>query len=59
MNDPLWVCKDGRTLKVKEMTNSHLSNSIAKIQRSRNGWRREWLGRLLLEREIRAQGIRY
>lgn len=58
MNDPIWVCKDGRRLHVKEMTNSHLGFAIAKIERSRN-WRRGWLPRLLLEREIRSLGIRY
>jgi hypothetical protein len=59
VKDPLWVCKDGKALRVKEMTDSHLANSIAKIQRSREGWRRKWLDRLLLEKEIRSLGIKY
>lgn len=59
MNDPIWVCRDGRRMLVKEMTNSHLANSIARIRRSPKGWRREWLPRLELEVLIRNMGMRY
>lgn len=53
MYDPIWVCRDGRRMKVGEMTDDHLANCIAKIYR---GWRgrAHWLPRLLLEQEIRA-----
>lgn len=52
MFDPIWVCKDGRRMKVGDMDNAHLANAIAKIERSRR-WRREWLARLYLEQDIR------
>lgn len=58
MRDPIWVCKDGRRMHVKEMDDNHLANCIRKIERSR-GWRKHWLPRLLLEQEIRALGLRY
>lgn len=54
MYDPIWICRDGRRIKVGQMTDSHLANAIAKIERSRTGWRREWLGRLKLEQVIRS-----
>lgn len=57
MNDPIWQCADGRQLHVGEMTDSHLQNCINKILRSRKGWRRHWLDRLLLEQQIRAMGL--
>lgn len=57
MYDPFWVCRDGRRMKVEQMDDRHLANAIAKIERSRR-WRREWLPRLYLERDIRAQGLR-
>lgn len=53
MFDPIWVCKDGRKMKAGEMTDQHLANCIAKIERSR-GWRKVWLPRLRLEQEIRS-----
>jgi hypothetical protein len=53
MFDPIWVCKDGRRMKVSEMEMSHLLNAIAKIERSRR-WRKEWLPRLHLEVTIRT-----
>jgi hypothetical protein len=54
MHDPIWKCRDGREMKIGDMTDSHLANCIAKILRSRKGWRREYLDRLQLERVIRS-----
>jgi hypothetical protein len=56
MHDPIWTCRDGRRIRVGEMTDSHLANSIAKIQRSAN-WRKGWLPRLQLEETIRRMGL--
>jgi tRNA(Ile)-lysidine synthase TilS/MesJ len=53
MFDRTWVCKDGRRMKVSEMDDSHLENAIRLVERCRR-WRRHWLGRLYLERDIRA-----
>lgn len=39
---------------IGQMTDSHLNNCIAKIMRSRTGWRSEYLERLQLELTIRA-----
>ncbi len=52
MFDPIWVCKDGRKLKIGEMSTDHVKHAIAMIQRSRN-WRRGMLARLELELDIR------
>ena len=57
MYDPVWTCRDGRRVRIGEMTDSHLANCIAKIQRSPRGWRRWWLDRLLLEQQIRSMGL--
>lgn len=55
MRDTVWTCSDGQRLLISQMTDSHLINCINKIIRDRT-WRRKYLPRLLLEREIRAQG---
>lgn len=52
MYDPVWVCRDGKRMKVGEMDIFHLIRSINKIERSRR-WRKEWLPRLYLELDIR------
>lgn len=54
MQDTIWVCADGRRLLVSQMDDRHLHNCIAKIRRSRRGWRREYLERLEIELTIRA-----
>ena len=49
----IWVCKDGREIQIKDMSTTHIINSIAMIQRSiRNGqpWRTEYLP--LLQEEL-------
>jgi hypothetical protein len=59
MQDTVWECADGRTVLVSQMEYSHLLNCIAKIRRSRKGWRKEYLPRLELEltiREIKGRG---
>lgn len=53
MQDRIWVCADGRKLLPGQMTDSHLANCIAKIRRSRKGWRADWLTRLEIEQTIR------
>lgn len=53
MQDTVWVCKDGRKILVSNMEYSHLLNCIAKIQRSKTGWRKEYLNRLEIELTIR------
>jgi hypothetical protein len=57
MQDMLWMCRDGRVLRVSQMTDSHLRNAIRMIE-ARRTWRREYLSRLYLEIEIRAMGLR-
>jgi hypothetical protein len=54
MQDTVWICKDGRQILVSAMETSHIHNCIAKILRSRRGWRREYLPRLQLELLIRS-----
>lgn len=56
MENKVWLCKDGRFIAISEMTDRHLANTIALIQRN-NGWRRDYLERLLLEQQIRAMGL--
>lgn len=53
MYDPIWITRDGRQLRISQMDTSHIMLCIAKIQRSRRGWRKEFLERLQLELEIR------
>lgn len=48
-----WICADGRAIPLNKMETSHIIRCISKIQRSRKGWRREWLEPLQLELEIR------
>jgi hypothetical protein len=52
MQDTIWVCRDGRRVPVRQMTDSHLHNCINKILRH-GTWRRHFLDRLLLEVTIR------
>lgn len=52
MFDPIWVCRDGRRLRVGEMAIDHLKNCIRKIESSCS-WRKHWLPRLYLELDIR------
>lgn len=54
MFSPIWITAKGEHLSISQMTTSHIINCIRKIQRSRKGWRREYLERLLLELEIRS-----
>lgn len=54
MQDTIWLTKDGRQLLVSKMDTSHILNCISKIERNRNGWRREYLERLKLELLIRS-----
>jgi hypothetical protein len=44
----IWICRDGRRMRIQEMETSHLLNSVAMIRR-RNGWRWEYLDLLLKE----------
>lgn len=53
MQDRIWICRDGRQVPVRQMSRQHVLNAIAMIQRSRRGWRREYLERLLLELKIK------
>ena len=56
--DPIWVTREGEHMRIQSMTSGHILNCIAKIQRSKRGWRREYLPRLYLELELRAYGLR-
>jgi hypothetical protein len=56
MMDTLWRTRDGQLVLVSQMSDSHLHHSIAMILRSKKGWRREYLDRLLLEVTIRSLG---
>lgn len=53
MQDTVWVCADGRKVLISKMDRDHLLNCIAKIKRSRTGWRAKYLPRLELELTIR------
>jgi hypothetical protein len=53
MQDTIWITRDGQRLLVSQMEERHIHNCIAKIKRSRVGWRREYLDRLELEITIR------
>lgn len=53
MMDKIWITADGRQLLVSQMETRHIHNCIAKIQRSKRGWRGEYLERLQLELNIR------
>lgn len=52
MRDRVWTTQDGRRLLPGQMDDEHLQNCINKIERSRN-WRKGWLPRLYLEKDIR------
>ena len=53
MQDKMWECRDGRRLLVSQMEYTHILFCIRKIQRSKVGWRKEYLPRLELELDIR------
>lgn len=53
MQDTIWVTAKGQHILVSNMDYSHLLACIAKIKRSRKGWRKEYLPRLELELTIR------
>jgi hypothetical protein len=55
MYDRIWKCRDGRELPVGRMSSRHIVHSIRLIRRT--GWRREFLDRLVLELEMRSQGL--
>lgn len=52
MKDRIWVCKDGHYMLVSQMATTHIRNAIAMIERSKKGWRRDFLPRLYLELDI-------
>lgn len=54
MYSPIWITRTGQRLPISQLDDDHLANCIAKIERSRRGWRREYLERLKLEQEIRS-----
>lgn len=58
MKDRLWRCRDGRVLKISDMTDSHIRNCIQMIQRSGFRWRVRYLDRLEIELIIRSMGAR-
>jgi hypothetical protein len=56
MYQPLWRCKDGRVLRLREMETDHIKNSIRMIECSKRGWRVRYLAALKLELDIRRLG---
>jgi hypothetical protein len=58
MLELIWVTREGHKLLISQMETGHIENCIAKIRRSRRGWRREYLPRLELELQIRDMGLR-
>lgn len=57
MHDLVWETADGRFIPVSAMSTRHINNCIRKIDRSRKGWRKEYRERLILELELRSQGL--
>lgn len=56
MRDMIWLCQDGRTYTVAAMAESHIRNSLAKMDRHREAgrpWREEYRARLELELDVR------
>lgn len=49
----MWLCRDGRQMRVSEMADGHLENAIAMVERSKVGWRMQYLPRMYLERGLR------
>lgn len=47
-----WRTRDGSKIHLKDMTTSHIKNSIAMIKRN-HGWREDWLEPLNKELEYR------
>lgn len=58
MYDQIWVTAKGEAILVSKMDTSHIINCIRKIQRSRTGWRKEYLERLELELFARTKGLK-
>lgn len=48
----VWICKDGEALKIKDMTDSHLKNSISYLEKNPN-WRKKFLPKLRAEQRHR------
>lgn len=47
--DPMWLCRDGRVLRISEMEDGHLKNCVAKCFLSTTSWRGRYLPYLLRE----------
>lgn len=58
MQDTVWITAKGERILVSNMDTSHINACIAKIRRSRKGWRKEYLPRLELELDIRSLNLR-
>lgn len=58
MLELIWVTARGERMPVSKMETSHIENCIRKIERSRKGWRRDYLERLRLELYIRDNNLR-
>lgn len=50
----IWVTKEGRRLRLDDMTTDHLRHCVVKIIFSRFRWRARFLRAMLAELEIRA-----
>jgi hypothetical protein len=53
MRDRIWICRDGRQLRVAQMDEQHIINCINKIRRHWPRWRAGYLSRLEIELTVR------
>jgi hypothetical protein len=53
MYDPIWICRDGRQMRVGQMSDAHLLNAIIYVDRVGGPKKARWMDRLLLEVVIR------
>lgn len=58
MREKLWLCQDGRAIRVGEMDEQHLKNAVAKIERGELPGREHWLPRMYMDLAARTMPVR-